>query len=72
MSLPLDDAQVTRHTFAQLAEHMQLLRLALGDAGFRSELREQMLLVYWKSLIAGINQPDLEKIMRMFIDPKEG
>lgn len=48
----------------QLAESAWILQGELKKVGFEGELREKLLLAWWKGIMAGIASPDFSEILR--------
>ena len=71
MSLPLDDAQVSRHTFRMMADQTAICREELLNQGFNGSLLEQMLIAWWQSLITTSLTPNLSEIMQALLKPPE-
>jgi len=67
MSLPLDDAQVARHSMTQMAEHTKIMFDALDAMGFPDELRDKMVLAWWSSLLSSALTPDLTGLIEGFL-----
>lgn len=71
MSLPLDDAQLSRHVFRQLCEQTRILDQELLSAGFHGPQREAMVKTYWDAVIQTAVSPDFAQLLREFMPPEE-
>jgi hypothetical protein len=70
MSLPLDDEQVARHTFRQMAEQTALLRYELQTRGFTGPILDKMVMAYWNNFFVP-QMPDLGELAKQMFGPKE-
>lgn len=68
MRLPLDDAQIARHAMGQMAEQASILEAALKEVGFSDYLREEMVLIWWRTLISSALTPNLGEIIQTMLE----
>ena len=67
MSLDLDDAQRWRHGAQQMVEMAQILDNALLNAEFPMHIRDEMVLSWWRTMLAQSTTVNLEQVFeRMF------
>ena len=72
MRLGADDVQLARHAFGQLAEMMFLLSESLKEAGFETEMRDKMVLEWWKLTVTTTQGPDFVDLFTKLLESGEG
>ena len=65
------DAQVSRHTFGQLAEQTAICRDELVKSGFTGALLDKMVLAWWSTNIATAFAPDFGKLIEGMLGKEE-
>lgn len=67
MRLDPSDAQVQRHAMGQLAEAAFIMAEELKRVGLNDQTSEQLLVEWWKVLIASAMQPNFAEILQGLI-----
>lgn len=69
--MPLDDQQVSRNAMGQMAEQTKILHDELVRVGFSGGMADDMVLVWWKALMANTFTPDFASILGGLLKTEE-